>query len=128
MSSIEKDKAPEDNRKRGRVKWYSERRGYGFIEVDGHEVFIHRTTLNQFGIIRIQNEDIVLITQVKTDRGFIVDTLYGVDVLPCPTGFMPPKRMRVKNWPRSSSSMRTKAMVLSWSRARTGYFHPFTDA
>ena len=60
-------------------KWYSERRGYGFIEVDGHEVFIHRTTLNQFGIIRIQNEDIVLITQVKTDRGFIVDTLYGVE-------------------------------------------------
>lgn len=84
MSSIEKDKVPEDNRKRGRVKWYSERRGYGFIEVDGHEVFIHRTTLNQFGIIRIQNEDIVLITQVKTDRGFIVDTLYGVERPPLP--------------------------------------------
>jgi hypothetical protein len=30
-------------RQKGTVKWFSERLGYGFIEVDGNEVFIHRT-------------------------------------------------------------------------------------
>ena len=84
MSETEKQMAEIDNRKRGRVKWYNERRGYGFIEVDDHEVFIHRSTLQQFGIIRIQNEDIVLVSQVKTDRGYIVEHLFGIERPPLP--------------------------------------------
>lgn len=84
MSEQGKEKAVPDDRKRGRVKWYNDRRGYGFIEVDDHEVFIHRSTLQQFGIIRIQNEDIVLVTQLKTDRGYIVKDLYGIERPPPP--------------------------------------------
>ena len=84
MSEAEKDMTQSDERKRGRVKWYNERRGYGFIEVDGHEVFIHRSALQQFGIVRIQNEDIVIVTQVKTERGYIVQHLFGIERPPLP--------------------------------------------
>jgi CspA family cold shock protein len=31
----------------GKVKWYSEIKGFGFIEMDnGDEIFVHRTGLN----------------------------------------------------------------------------------
>jgi len=33
---------------KGKVKWYNEFRGYGFIEVEkGKDVFVHRTGLNK---------------------------------------------------------------------------------
>ena len=63
----------------GTVKWFSERLGYGFIEVDGEEVFIHRTTLNQFGLNRLLIDDIVKVTVTDSPRGAIVDTLFGIE-------------------------------------------------
>ncbi|NBR40716.1 MAG: cold shock domain-containing protein [Alphaproteobacteria bacterium] len=53
-------------RQKGTVKWFSERLGYGFIEVDGKEVFIHRTTLSQFGACRLLAEDIVTVTIISS--------------------------------------------------------------
>lgn len=84
MSGKDQKQEYQDRRKRGRVKWYNDRRGYGFIEVDGHEVFIHRSTLVQFGILRIQNEDIVIVTEAHTDRGYIVENLFGIERPPLP--------------------------------------------
>jgi len=69
-------------RQKGTVKWFSERLGYGFIEVDGNEVFIHRTTLSQFGASRLLAEDIVMVTITSSARGQIVDTLFGIERLP----------------------------------------------
>ncbi len=38
--------APQDNRQRGLVKWFSRARGYGFITpINGVEVFIHKSGL-----------------------------------------------------------------------------------
>lgn len=84
MSGTTEEQTKDSGRKRGRVKWYNDRRGYGFIEVDGHEVFIHRSTLTQFGILRIQNEDIVIVTEAKTERGYIVEHLFGIERPPLP--------------------------------------------
>jgi CspA family cold shock protein len=69
-------------RQKGTVKWFSERLGYGFIEVEGEEVFIHRTTLSQFGACRLLAEDIVTVTTTSSSRGKIVDTLFGIERLP----------------------------------------------
>ena len=69
-------------RQKGTVKWFSELLGYGFIEVDGNEVFIHRTTLSQFGASRLLAEDIVMVTITSSARGQIVDTLFGIERLP----------------------------------------------
>ena len=66
----------------GTVKWFSERLGYGFIEVDGVEVFIHRTALHQFGLYRLLIDDIVKVTVTNSPRGQIVDTLFGIERLP----------------------------------------------
>ncbi len=72
----------------GVVKWFSEKRGYGFVQVDDEEVFIHRSTLLSFGIQKIQNEDIVTISLVDSERGKIVDRLYGVERPPIPVELM----------------------------------------
>ena len=72
----------------GTVKWFSEKRGYGFVQVEDDEVFIHRSTLLSFGIQKIQNEDIVTISLVNSERGKIVDKLYGVERPPIPTELM----------------------------------------
>ena len=37
------------------VIWYNERKGYGFVKINNAEVFIHRSTLGRFGMIRIGN-------------------------------------------------------------------------
>lgn len=38
--------------KGGEVIWYNERKGYGFVKIDDTEVFLHRSTLDRFGLIR----------------------------------------------------------------------------
>jgi CspA family cold shock protein len=66
-------------RYQGSVKWFSEKRGYGFIQIEDEEVFIHRSTLIEFGIQKVQNEDIVTVSLAESERGKIVEKLYGVE-------------------------------------------------
>ena len=73
-----------DARRQGTVKWYSERLGYGFVEVEGedNEVFIHHSRLHQFGLVRLLPDDIVVVTVTDSPRGRSIDLLYGVERLP----------------------------------------------
>lgn len=68
-----------DKCKKGIVRWFSERLGYGFIDVDNNEVFIHRSTLTQFGATRLLSDDRVLVTIETSTRGLIVETLLGIE-------------------------------------------------
>ncbi len=54
----------------GRIKWYSEKKGYGFIETeeDG-EVFVHRSGIKQFGHFGFQRDDPVTFELKETPRG-----------------------------------------------------------
>lgn len=81
---------PSDGKERfqGKVKWFSEKRGYGFVQIDDKEVFIHRSSLNSFGIAKLQNEDVVTVSLTESERGQIVDTLYGVERPPIPPELM----------------------------------------
>ena len=78
------DNPSDINRKSGKVKWYSDRKGYGFLDIDGEEVFIHRSALLTFGVIRLQNEDIVLVSVRETDRGLVADQLFAIERPPMP--------------------------------------------
>lgn len=69
----------------GTVRWFSEKRGYGFIEVNGQEVFIHRSALVFFGIQMLHNDDIVTVSLMNSERGAVVDKLYGVKRRPIPS-------------------------------------------
>jgi len=49
---------------KGKIKWYNERKGYGFIEVeDGKDVFVHKasipegTSLNDGDNVEFETED-----------------------------------------------------------------------
>ena len=48
------------NVKDGELVWYNERKGYGFVKIDDTEVFLHRSTLDQFVLLRLLTCDCVI--------------------------------------------------------------------
>ena len=54
----------------GTVKWYNEKKGYGFIETqsDG-EVFMHKNSIKDHGFFTLQKDDRVMFETKKTNRG-----------------------------------------------------------
>ena len=54
----------------GRIKWYSEKKGYGFIETDEHgELFFHRSGIEQHGFFGLQKLDRVSFEIKETPKG-----------------------------------------------------------
>lgn len=58
----------------GRVKWFSQFKGYGFVEVDNipEDVFLHFSTIDKSGIERLNNSDLILCNIMKSDNGYQV--------------------------------------------------------
>ncbi len=54
---------------KGKVKWYDEQRGYGFIQpaAGGKDVFVHATALERSGI-RALGEGQRVIYELQTDQ------------------------------------------------------------
>lgn len=77
-----------ENRHQGKVKWYNDRKGYGFIDLDGTEVFVHRSALVSFGLVRIQTDDSVTMTVRESDRGLVVDQIVGIERPPVSANVM----------------------------------------
>ena len=59
------------NRITGRVKWFNEDKGYGFISRDdgGSDVFLHFSALNKPGFKTIAEDTPVEFEVEQTDRG-----------------------------------------------------------
>ncbi len=55
----------------GRVKWFNEEKGFGFIarEDGGEDVFLHFSALNQSGFKTVQDDQRVEFTVVAGPRG-----------------------------------------------------------
>jgi len=54
----------------GIVKWYSEKKGYGFIETDQNgDIFFHRSSIEDHGHFGLQKLDRVTYEIKKTPRG-----------------------------------------------------------
>jgi CspA family cold shock protein len=54
----------------GRIKWYSEKKGYGFIETDNEtEIFVHKTGIKDHGFFVLQKLDRVSFEIKETPRG-----------------------------------------------------------
>ena len=54
----------------GIVKWFNERKGYGFIEQeDGPDVFVHHTGINAAGFKSLQEGDKVTFDIEEGDKG-----------------------------------------------------------
>ena len=54
----------------GVVKWFSERKGFGFIEQeDGQDLFVHHSAINMTGFRTLNEGDRVSFETEESDRG-----------------------------------------------------------
>lgn len=54
----------------GIVKWFSEKKGYGFIEQeDGKDLFVHHSAINMSGFKTLAEGDRVSFEVEETERG-----------------------------------------------------------
>jgi CspA family cold shock protein len=58
--------------KNGEVIWYNERNGYGFVKIDSAEVFLHRSTLDRFGLIRLLIGGQVSVSLATNEHGQVI--------------------------------------------------------
>ena len=57
---------------RGRVKWFNNDKGYGFIEYEGlsnEDVFVHYSAIEQEGYKSLKEGEIVDFTLIETAKG-----------------------------------------------------------
>lgn len=54
----------------GQIKWYSEKKGYGFIETDSEgDLFVHSSGIKDHGFFTLQKLDRVTFEIKETPRG-----------------------------------------------------------
>ena len=63
----------------GELVWYNERKGYGFIRIGDTEVFLHRSTLDRFGLVRLLTGDEVPVSLTVNEHGEVIQDLLRVD-------------------------------------------------
>ncbi len=67
-------------RAKGRVKWFSQDRGYGFIEQEaGPDVFVHHTALQGTGVRALQEGEHVEFDVVEEPRGLKAENVVRLD-------------------------------------------------
>lgn len=55
----------------GKVKWFNNEKGYGFIEYkQGEDIFVHYSTINHDGYKTLSEGQFVQFTLLETNKGY----------------------------------------------------------
>ena len=76
---VERFNVTENEVKNGEVIWYNERKGYGFVKIDSAEIFLHRSTLDRFGLIRLLTGDQVSVSLATNEHGQVIQDLLTIE-------------------------------------------------
>lgn len=56
--------------KEGRIKWYKEKKGYGFVTTgENEDIFFHRSGIKEYGHFGLQKDDPVTFEIKETPKG-----------------------------------------------------------
>ncbi|KTC89531.1 cold shock domain-containing protein [Fluoribacter dumoffii] len=58
---------------RGTVKWFNERKGFGFIQCDGQDYFVHFSSIQGNGFKKLCEGDHVEFKQGKGQKGLLAE-------------------------------------------------------
>ena len=65
----------------GRVKWFNNEKGYGFIDyVDGEDIFVHYSNIRQDGFKTLTEGQMVQFELIRTDKGLQAINVVGVNI------------------------------------------------
>lgn len=78
--------------------WYNERKGYGFVRIGDEEVFLHRSTLDRFGLVRLLTGDVVTVSLSFNEHGRVIKDLLSVErpLNPAPPAAAEPEEGEVR--------------------------------
>ncbi len=55
---------------RGTVKWFSAKKGYGFIsDAEGNDIFVHFSAIDMDGFKELKENDLVEFDVIESDKG-----------------------------------------------------------
>ena len=95
---MEKAADPDVEVSEGQLVWYNERKGYGFVRIGEEEIFLHRSTLDRFGLVRLLNGDRVTVSLSTNEHGRVIKDLLSVQraVVPDPPAASEPEEGEVR--------------------------------
>ena len=65
--------------KNGEVIWYHECKGHGFVKIESAEIFLHRSTLDKFGLICLLTSDQVSVSLTTNEHGQVIHDLLTIE-------------------------------------------------
>ena len=109
----------------GQLVWYNERKGYGFVRIGDEEVFLHRSTLDRFGLVRLLNGDHVTVSLSKTEHGRVIKDLLSVRraVIPEPPAASEPEEGEVRAVVKFFNDLRGYRFVTTDSAEEDVFVH-----
>ena len=63
----------------GKLVWYNEGKVYGLVRIGDEEVFLHRSTLDRFGLVRLLTGDVVPVSLSTNEHGWVIKDLLSIE-------------------------------------------------
>ena len=63
----------------GTVRWFNNDKGYGFIDCDNKDVFVHYKAINQDGYKTLNQNQKVHFSMIETEKGLQAKNVYSLE-------------------------------------------------